>query len=165
MYVFLTQFKTYFRNNPSIDDSAILTANDPYHDLPFAVIKDKNEKDNTWFELSIYYKRNEMLVTGDIIGEKRSNQLNPFLGPGIPFTNMASNSQRTTNHILVRDLNVAFTLRERNLRSWTKNSSSFEWAAVSKRFAEKGFQTPDQHRQQQSQQDCKFDFLCVELYL
>ena len=74
-------------------------------------------KGNTWFELFIYYKRYEMLVTGGIIVEKTSNQLNPFLGPSVPFTNTKSSSQKTTTNILVNDIDIVFTLRERNLRN------------------------------------------------
>ncbi|CEJ03960.1 hypothetical protein RMCBS344292_17932 [Rhizopus microsporus] len=65
-YVFVTQFETYFRNNTSIVASAISTIHEPYHDAPSTFIKEKNEKGNTWFELSIYYKRYEILVTGGI---------------------------------------------------------------------------------------------------
>lgn len=115
-------------------------------DVPSEYIKDKNEKRNTWFGLSIFYKRYELLITGCIVGGPTAQQLNPFLGSGVSFTSMISNSQRTTTTIIVRQNKTTFLARERNLKSWTKNPSAFKWAAISRTFAEKGFHTTDQLR-------------------
>ncbi|CAO3687152.1 hypothetical protein G6F70_006683 [Rhizopus microsporus] len=37
IYIFVTQFETYFRNNTSIVASAISSIHEPYHDVPFCI--------------------------------------------------------------------------------------------------------------------------------
>ncbi|KAI9478323.1 MAG: hypothetical protein EXX96DRAFT_457789, partial [Benjaminiella poitrasii] len=138
--VFVTQFEVYYRNNVDIDASATPTLYELYHDIPVAVIKEKNERRNTWFELSVFYKRYEMLVTGGIISKVSSKQLNSFLGASIPFPDVISSNKKTTT-VFVAQNKSGFFVQERNLRNRIKHSSSFQWAAISKRFKEKGFFT------------------------
>lgn len=142
-FVFITQFEVYYRNNVNVDASAIATPHEPYHESPVAIIKNKNEKGKEWFELSIFYKRYELLITGGIVGENTSSQLTPFLGPSVSFKKMTSSNQKATEKIIVLETGPAFDVRERKLRNWAKSSSFFKWAVFSKRFSDKGFSTTD----------------------
>ncbi|RCI04568.1 hypothetical protein CU098_012995, partial [Rhizopus stolonifer] len=127
-FLFVTQFEVYYRNEENIDSSATHTLNDPYYDMPVGVIRDKNEKGKAWFEVSVFYKRYEILITGGMLGEMGSNQLNPFLGPSVPFSNLTSKKRRSTTNIIIPYKKQDSLLRERNLRNWTKPSASFKWA-------------------------------------
>ncbi|KAI9259815.1 hypothetical protein EDC94DRAFT_612188 [Helicostylum pulchrum] len=84
---------------------------EPYHDYPVAVSK---RGENTWFELSIFFKRFELLITGGIVA---SQKLTPFLGPNIPLENMTSHKTKTSKDIFVSSSKIAFVTRERTLRN------------------------------------------------
>ncbi|KAI7902490.1 uncharacterized protein BX663DRAFT_511235 [Cokeromyces recurvatus] len=50
-WVFVTQFETYYRNNKSIDSSAIDTLYQSYHEQPKALIRQKEERGRQWIEV------------------------------------------------------------------------------------------------------------------
>ncbi|KAI9364580.1 hypothetical protein BD770DRAFT_378448 [Pilaira anomala] len=98
-----------------------------------AKIKNKTEKGKSWFELSIFWGRFEMLLTGGICGSKMSNDVVPFLGSNVPLNENI--------YVNCHDNGVKAHFQVRSLRNWIKLSSSFEWACISSRFHRKGFAT------------------------
>lgn len=104
--------------------------------------KNKTEKGNSWFELSIFWGRFEMLLTGGICGSKMSNDVVPFLGSHVPLNELVDGDSFTSENIYVNchDDGVKAYLQVKSLRNWTK-LSSFEWACISSRFHGKGFAT------------------------
>lgn len=108
-----------------------------------AKIKNKTEKGKSWFELSIFWGRFEMLLTGGICGSKLSNDVVPFLGSNVPLKELVDGDSFTSENIYVNchDDGVKAHFQVRSLRNWTKLSSSFEWACISSRFHRKGFAT------------------------
>jgi hypothetical protein len=142
-WIFATQFEVYYRNNPYIDDAAMNTMMDKYSGNLVAKIKNKTEKGKSWFEVSIFWGRFEMLLTGGISGSKMSNDVVPFLGPSIPLKELVDGDSFTSENIYVNCHNdgIKAYFQVRSLRNWTKLSSSFEWACISSRFHRKGFST------------------------
>ncbi|GAA5817205.1 hypothetical protein MFLAVUS_010748 [Mucor flavus] len=49
----------------------------------------------------------------------------------------------TSNHIYRKCDGITAKYQLRNLRNWSKLSSSFEWTCISRNFYEKGFKTPN----------------------
>ncbi|CEG82954.1 hypothetical protein RMATCC62417_16942 [Rhizopus microsporus] len=138
-WVFVTQFEVYYRNNKDIDSCALVTTSNKYYETPTATIKTKSEKGNTWYELSVFWKRFEFLVTGGVTGSNESSNIIQFLGPSISFIEMLSLNSNSTTKMLQAETEVAFVVQERNLRDWAKNGASYKWSCISKRFFEKGF--------------------------
>ncbi|CEP15054.1 hypothetical protein [Parasitella parasitica] len=135
-WVFVTQFEVYYRSNSYIDGSAMTTMMDKYPVNPVAKRKNKTEKGKSWFELSIFWGRFEMLLTGGICGNKMSNDLVPFLGLNVPLEELVDGESLISDNIYVNGHGdgVKAHLQVRNLRNWTKLSSSFDWACISSRF-------------------------------
>ncbi|KAI9363065.1 hypothetical protein BD770DRAFT_418203 [Pilaira anomala] len=144
-WIFATQFEAYYRNNSYIDESAMTTMMDKYPVNLVAKIKNKTEKGKSWFELSIFWGKFEMLLTGGICGSKMSNDVVPFLGSNVPLKELVDGDSFTSENIYVNchDNGVKAHFQVRSLRNWTKLSSSFEWACISSRFHRKGFTTVD----------------------
>ncbi|KAF7730268.1 hypothetical protein EC973_002511 [Apophysomyces ossiformis] len=140
-WVFVTQFEVYYRNNDVIDPSAMWNSKDRYYDSPVATVKPKNERGRSWYEVSIFWKRFELLVTAGLTGAKNDSSIVSFIGPNVPLVQLIGMSSNSTDRIHVVDSSkgVAAYFQERSLRDWTKASSSFKWACVSERFRRKGF--------------------------
>ncbi|KAG0769223.1 hypothetical protein G6F62_005472 [Rhizopus arrhizus] len=134
---------SYCRNNSYIDESAMTTMMDKYPVNLVAKIKNKTEKGKSWFELSIFWGRFEMLLTGGICGSKLSNDVVPFLGSNVPLKELVDGDSFTSENMYVNchDDGVKAHFQVRSLRNWTELSSSFEWACISSRFHRKGFAT------------------------
>lgn len=141
-WIFTTQSEAYYRNNSYMDESAMTTMMDKYPSTWHQEKKNKTEKGNSWFELSIFWGRFEMLLTGGICGSKMSNDVVPFLESNVPLNELVDGDSFTSENIYVNchDDGVKAHLQVRSLRNWTK-LSSFEWACISSRFHRKGFAT------------------------
>ncbi|KAG1148672.1 hypothetical protein G6F37_004276 [Rhizopus arrhizus] len=100
-WIFATQFEAYYRNNSYIDESAMTTMMDKYPVNLVAKIKNKTEKGKSWFELSIFWGRFEMLLTGGICGSKMSNDVVPFLGSNVPLKELVEGDSFTSENIYV----------------------------------------------------------------
>ncbi|CAO3633782.1 unnamed protein product [Mucor hiemalis] len=141
-WVFVTQFEVYYRNNQELDESATATLMDKYSANPVAKIKNKTEKGKAWYEVSIFWGKYEILLTGGLCGAKLCGDVVPFLGPNVPLKELVDNDFVSVE-ILVNSCNegVRSHSQPRSLRNWTKKSSSYEWACISKKFYFKDFFT------------------------
>lgn len=141
-WVFVTQFEVYYRNNQEIDESATATLMDKYSANPVAKIKNKTEKGKAWYVVSIFWGKYEIFLTGGLCGAKLCGDVVPFLGPNVPLKELVDNDFVSVE-ILVNSCNegVRSHSQPRSLRNWTKKSSSYEWACISKKFYFKDFFT------------------------
>lgn len=144
-----------------MDESAIASLDRGYYKQPTAVVISKNEKKNRWFEMSIFYKRFEMLITGGVLCT--NNITVPFLGPTVPFNDKLSIIGLTSKNICIRSDSPSFVLRERNLRDWIKQASSYNWQVFSSDFTDKGFCNLDPLRlnRKTTTKIASFILLCV----
>ncbi|KAG2229482.1 hypothetical protein INT48_004684 [Thamnidium elegans] len=142
-WVFVTQFEIYYRNDASIDESATATTMDKYPNNVVGKVKNKTERGKSWFELSLFWGRFELLLTGGLTGSRKTSDITPFLGPNVPFKELFDSDSLISDHIYIRCNcdGIAANYQVRNLRNWMKLSSSYEWTCISRHFYEKGFKT------------------------
>lgn len=142
-WVFVTQFEAYYRNNSYIDESAMITLMDKYPSSLVAKMKNKTEKGKSWFEISIFWGRFEMLLTGGICGSKISNDAVSLLGPNVPLKELVDGDSLASENIYINchGDGVKAHFQVRSLRNWTKLLPSFEWTCISSRFHKKDFAT------------------------
>ncbi|GAA5816476.1 hypothetical protein MFLAVUS_010005 [Mucor flavus] len=139
-WVFITEYEMYIRNRSQVDDCAQESWWLMYPGELEAYLVKKNEKGNTWFEISLFYDRIEFLVTGGLRGSYSGGNVIPFLGSAQKFMDPLSirTNTRTTN-ILVREEGAAITRTTRRLRQYKKMAANKKWLFHSSRFVRKGF--------------------------
>ncbi|GAA5804659.1 hypothetical protein HPULCUR_010161 [Helicostylum pulchrum] len=141
-WFFITEYEMYIRNRSQLDDCAQESWWLMYPGELEAYIVKKNEKKNSWFEISLFWDRIEFLVSGGIRGNYSDGSVTPFLGSAHqslgPF-NIRTNT-RTTN-VLVREEAATVTQTTRRLRQYKKMAAYQKWLFRSSRFVRKGFCT------------------------
>lgn len=119
----VTQFELYLRDLNAIDDYAI-EQDYPYPDTPVALVHTKSEKGRIWKELSIYWGRYELLITGGLYGTKNGiDGINAFLGPSLPKTSPTFDLGNMT--IMKSIISSKIKQRERRLRNYGKMAVNY----------------------------------------
>ncbi|KAI8057383.1 hypothetical protein BDF21DRAFT_497634 [Thamnidium elegans] len=130
---------------PKLLESIVATATtmDKYPNNVVGKVKNKTERGKSWFELSLFWGRFELLLTGGLTGSRKTSDITPFLGPNVPFKELFDSDSLISDHIYIRCNcdGIAANYQVRNLRNWMKLSSSYEWTCISRHFYEKGFKT------------------------
>ncbi|CAO3654373.1 unnamed protein product [Cunninghamella echinulata] len=138
-WCFVTQFELYVRDLTDIDDCAVVQEY-PYPQTPIANINKKTDRGKVWKELSIFWGRYELLVTGGLYGSKSGvDGVNAFLGSTLPNITSSFNMDKMT--ILTSIKVPEVVQRERRLRNYSNMASTFFWSFHSKMFFDKGYKT------------------------
>ncbi|KAG2232372.1 hypothetical protein INT48_007387 [Thamnidium elegans] len=141
-WFFITEFEIYVRNRSYIDDCAQESWWLMYPGKLEVYLVKKNEKGNSWFEISMFWDRLEFLVTGGLRGNYSDGVVTPFLGSSQTalYPLNVSTNIKTTN-VLVRKEGAKTNQTTRKLRQYNKISAKQKWLFRSSKFVRKGFYT------------------------
>ncbi|KAG2203282.1 hypothetical protein INT47_000202 [Mucor saturninus] len=141
-WFFVTEYEMYVRNRSQVDDCAQESWWLMYPGEVEAYIVKKNEKGNTWFEVSIFWDRLEFLITGGVRGNYSDGTLAPFLGSAQKHLEpMNLQTHTRTSNIIIREEGAEVSQTTRRLRQYKKQAAHLKWLFRSSKFVRKGFHT------------------------
>ncbi|KAK4509981.1 uncharacterized protein ATC70_008131 [Mucor velutinosus] len=139
-YVLVTQLEVYYKDK-SVDDTSINNVqliNNHHQKRPVVKTERKTAYKNAWYELKIYFKNYELLITGAVCGRFDNDQHECFLGSSsAPVTLM----QQTHWLIIAPQTAVPCERDARLLQSFRNTASTNNWTFKSQNFVKKGFYT------------------------